>query len=117
MCCKYEIAGALREMCRRMALVKIPKYCFSDVIRNIHQVNYEDAVSDVEDRFPLEDEYTLDIREFEETLTKQERIALRMKLLGYTNHEIIPFVGVKGDTQMSRLVKDIQGKAALFYFV
>ena len=114
MLCKYDIFGALCELCRRMALVKIPKYCYGEEIKKIRQVGYEDAISESEERFALEDDQTLIIREFEETLTKQELIACRMKQRGYTNREIIPYVGAKSDTQVSRLMKGLQNKMIQF---
>lgn len=117
MLCKYDILGALSELCRRMALIKIPKYCYGDVIRNIQRVSYDDAIREYEERFAQEVDLPLDIKAFEETLTEQERIACRMKQHGYSSREIIPFVGVKGDTQMSRIMKELRGKALVFFAV
>lgn len=87
MLCKYDILGALSELCRRMALIKIPKYCYGDVIRNIQRVSYDDAIREYEERFAQEVDLPLDIKAFEETLTEQERIACRMKQRGYSSRE------------------------------
>ena len=100
-----------------MALIKIPKYCYGDVIRNIQRVSYDDAIREYEERFVQEVDLPLDIKSFEETLTEQERIACRMKQRGYSSREIIPLVGVKGDTQMSRIMKELRGKALVFFAV
>lgn len=115
--CKFAIHGALCELCRSMSLVKIPKYCYGDEIRKIQRIDYEEAVLDSDERFSCEAENTLAIQEFETTLTRKELIACRMKLHGYTSREIIPFVGVAGEPQMSRLLKGVRVKAALFFAV
>lgn len=100
-----------------MALVKIPKYCYGEEIRNIQRVEYDDAVCESDDRFTCETESELDVHEFEAMLTDKERIVCRMKQHGYTSREIIPFVGVKSEPQMSRLLKSVQLKANLFFAV
>lgn len=115
--CKYAIHGALCELSRSMSLVRIPKYCYGDEIRKIQQVDYEDAVLESDERYAYGAESELILREFENTLTEKERIVCRMKQHGYSSREIIPFVGVAGEPQMSRLLKSVRMKATLYFAV
>lgn len=113
--CRLTIRGALYDYCRQMAPVSIPKHRYKEEIGKIHCVSLDECLSALPTALIAEDEYDLELCEFESLLTKQERIACRMKWNGYKNRDIIPAVGVKGDAQMSRLLKRVQNKAIRYF--
>ena len=115
--CRFAIHGALCDLCRSMSLVKIPKYCYGNEIKKIQRVDYEDAAIQSDDRLSCEADNELSLREFESTLNEKELIVCRMKQRGYSSREIIPFVGVAGEAQMSRLLKSVRVKASLYFAV
>lgn len=98
-----------------MSLVRIPKYCFAAEIAKVKRVNIDEALMELTSREDDGMRLILEMDEFESSLTDQERIAFRMKRNGYTNREIIPYVGVAGEPQMSRLMKTVKNKACAYF--
>lgn len=98
-----------------MSLVRIPKYCFAAEISKVKRVNIDEALMELTSREDDGMRLILEMNEFESSLTDQERIAFRMKRNGYTNREIIPYVGVAGEPQMSRLMKTVKNKACAYF--
>lgn len=115
--CRMTIRGALSEFCRRMAPVSIPKYCFVEEIRKLRRVDYDAALLEVDRYHDCSAELYAELHEFEQSLTEQERIAFQMRRCGYTNREIIPCIGVTGESQMSRLMKGLLRKAFAYFTV
>lgn len=114
--CRFQVLGALCDYCRAMALVKIPKYCFSQTLREL-QREEGDATSIMEERETTDDDalFNLELDDFLKSLPPEERIVVRMKLDGYTSREIIPVVKAKGEPQMSRLLSRIRKKARAYF--
>ncbi|MGN0803330.1 MAG: hypothetical protein ACI4MF_12115 [Candidatus Faecivicinus sp.] len=79
------------------------------------RVNIDEALMELTSRVDDGMRLILEMDEFESSLTDQERIAFRMKRHGYTNREIIPYVGVAGEPQMSRLMKTVKNKACAYF--
>lgn len=115
--CRMTIRGALSEFCRRMAPVSIPKYCFGEEIGKLQRVDYDAALRETEECNTCGVEMYAELHEFEQSLTKKERIAFRMRQYGYTNREIIPCIGVAGEPQMSRMMKGLRSKAFAYFAV
>lgn len=115
--CRMTIRGALSEFCRRMAPISIPKYCFAEEIRKLRRVDYDAALWEAEKCQSFSAELYAELHEFERSLTDQERIAFQMRRCGYTNREIIPCIGVTGESQMSRLMKGLLRKAFAYFTV
>lgn len=115
MYCRFAIHGALCELCRRMSLIKIPKYCYQEEIDKIHSVDIDDVVWGADECCVMDVDTMIEVRKFMDTLTERERTVCKMKQKGYTNREIIPFVGVAGEPQMSRLWKSVKIKAGMYF--
>lgn len=113
--CRMTIRGALSEFCRRMAPVAIPKYCFAEEIRKLWRVDSDAALREADVRQSFSVELYAELHEFEQSLTDQERIAFQMRRSGYTNREIIPCIGIAGESQMSRLMKKLLCKAFAYF--
>ena len=113
--CRLTIRGALCEYCRQMAPVSIPRHCYSEEIGRVRCVSLEEGLSVLPPSLTVEDEYDLELCEFESLLNEKERIACRMKQLGYSNRDIMPVIGVWGDPQMTRLMRRIQKKAIRYF--
>lgn len=97
-----------------MALVRIPKYCFKEEIRKVRRVDYTDVLTEP-DRTSDNMELSVEICDFENTLSETEKRVFRMKQEGYSNREIIPCTAVAGEPQMSRLLKGIRSKARAYF--
>lgn len=114
--CRFHILGALCAYCRTMALVKIPKYCFSQTLRGVQRED-GDVASIIEQQETTDDDilFNIELDEFLNSLPPEERIVVRMKLDGYTSREIIPVVEAKGEPQMSRILSRIRKKARAYF--
>ncbi len=113
--CQFDIFGVLCAYCRAMALVRIPKYCFKEEIRKVRRADYTDALLEPDRTSSVGMELSVEIRDFENTLSETERRVFRMKREGYSNREIIPRAGVAGEPQMSRLLKSVRSKARAYF--
>ena len=114
--CRFHILGALCAYCRTMALVKIPKYCFSQKLREL-ECEEGDPTNIIEEQEAMDDDtlFNVVLHDFLGSLPAEEQLVVQMKLAGYTSREIIPVVKAKGEPQMSRLLSRVRKKARAFF--
>ena len=114
--CKYNIKGALCTYWRLMAQLRIPKNSYHEEIRKVQCISMDDetcrCLADPTDR--LSDE--VEVRDFIDSLSPDEQIIVTMKLDGRKGREIIPVLHLKGEPQMSRMLKRVRSKAHSYFF-
>lgn len=102
-----RLRGAMRDYCRQMALVAIPHNAYRAYVADFTRCP-EDVMA-MEDALPsvqaVDEELGMLLSEGLAALAEKERMALQLKMAGYSNREARSIVGAGSDAAMTRLLK------------
>lgn len=114
--CRQRIKDALREYCRAMYTVHIPRKQYAANRRGFSKASF-DIMDDAETTLTTSDDHIVGVavtNQFVASLSDDERTILRMKETGNTNRKIMPAVHARNETHMCRMIKRLQQKVLAF---
>lgn len=110
--CHIHVISAMCRHKERMGLLRIPHKKYEAERQKYTRIGVE-LLNDI----PTEEDdelFVIMLDAFLDTLTASDRVAFTMKLEGYSNREIMRAIGLRVDSQASRLLKALADKYRCF---